>query len=66
MADNILTKANVYLEFFPRFAALYNDPAPRDNPAAYLELGDRIERFIEAHPKRTADAKVRPRSTSPS
>jgi len=54
-----LKKADVYTEFFPRFVALYKDAATRDNPASFLELEDRIEKFIEAHPKRTADAKAK-------
>lgn len=54
-----LKRADVYLEFFPRFVALYNDAEKRDNPAAYLDLEDRMERFIEAHPKRTADIKAK-------
>ena len=54
-----LKKADVYAEFFARFVALYKDAATRDNPASFLELEDRIEKFIEAHPKRTADAKAK-------
>jgi len=54
-----LKKADIYVEFFPRFVALYKDEATRDNPSSYLELEDRIEKYIEAHPKRTADAKAK-------
>lgn len=54
-----LKKSDIYVEFFPRFAALYKYEATRDNPTSFLELEDRIEKYIEAHPKRTADAKAK-------
>lgn len=54
-----LKKADIYGEFFDRFLALYKDPSARDNTSGYLELEDRIEKTIETHPKRTADAKAK-------
>ena len=54
-----LKKSGVYGEFFDRFLTLHKEPSARDNTAGYLELEDRFEKYIETHPKRTADAKAK-------
>ncbi|MBX3001161.1 MAG: type I restriction endonuclease subunit R [Caldilineaceae bacterium] len=54
-----LKKSDVYVQFFPHFIAIYKNDATREDPKSYLNLESDIEKFIQAHPRRTADAKAK-------
>jgi type I restriction enzyme R subunit len=54
-----LLKSEVYEKFYALFAALFKDTENRDNPASYFDFESSVEKFINAHPKRTADTKAK-------
>jgi len=54
-----LRKSGVYTQFFNAFSALYQDPARRADPRSYLDLEDRLEKYIQANPDPAADAKAK-------
>jgi type I restriction enzyme, R subunit len=54
-----LKKSDIYEEFFSIFMAIFNDDAKRTDPERYLDLESSIEKYIDANPKRTADAKAK-------
>jgi type I restriction enzyme R subunit len=56
---NDLRKSDITTTFFPIFTSIYKDEAKRDNPHSYLDLESKLEAYIHAHPKRTADSKAK-------
>lgn len=54
-----LRKSDIYLEFFSTFASLFRNEAKRENPESFLDLESGLEKYINAHPKRTADTKAK-------
>ncbi len=55
----MLKKSDIYEEFFNTFIAIANDPTKQHNPENYLDLESSIEKYINAHPKHTADTKAK-------
>jgi len=54
-----LKKSDIYGQFFSIFLAIFNNDAKRQNPASYFDLESSIEKYINASPDRTADAKAK-------
>ena len=54
-----LKKSDVYENFFSAFLAIANDVAKQNDPENYLDLESSIEKYINAHPKHTADTKAK-------
>jgi type I restriction enzyme, R subunit len=54
-----LKKSDIYEGFFSIFMAICNDDAKCTDPERYLDLESSIEKYIDANPKRTADAKAK-------
>ncbi|OOE14024.1 DEAD/DEAH box helicase family protein [Fictibacillus arsenicus] len=53
-----LKKSDVFNKFFSVFTAIYKDVMKRDNPESYLDYESSLKKYIEANPKRSADAKA--------
>jgi type I restriction enzyme R subunit len=54
-----LYQSDVYSQFFYAFTAIYNDKIKRDNPESYLDFENSVKKYIDANPKRAADAKAK-------
>jgi type I restriction enzyme R subunit len=54
-----LRKSEVYEKFYAPFAEILGDPAKAEDPESYLDWESSLEKFIDTHPKRTADAKAK-------
>ncbi len=54
-----LKKSDIYDKFFGVFVKIFKDEAKRENPESYLDLESSLEKFINGHPKRTADTKAK-------
>jgi type I restriction enzyme, R subunit len=54
-----LKKSDVYEEFFNTFLAIANDLAKQNDPENFLDLESSIAKYINAHPKHTADTKAK-------
>jgi len=54
-----LLNSEIYEEFFDVFISIYREKEKRDDPESYLDLEHSLEKFINAHPKRTADTKAK-------
>ncbi|MBN1873134.1 MAG: type I restriction endonuclease subunit R [Anaerolineae bacterium] len=54
-----LRKSGVYAQFFTLFTAIYKDDARRADPTSFLDLESSLEKYIQAHPERTADTKAK-------
>ncbi|MCG8599249.1 MAG: TIR domain-containing protein [Verrucomicrobiales bacterium] len=54
-----LHKSDVYEKFFEPFVEIIRDPEKADNPESFLDWESSLEKFIGAHPKRTADTKAK-------
>ncbi|HNL79665.1 MAG TPA: type I restriction endonuclease subunit R, partial [Agitococcus sp.] len=46
-------------EFYSHFMAIFKDSQQRENPESYLNLTNSIRKYIEAHPKHSADTKAK-------
>ncbi len=55
----ILRDMGVYTQFYPIFESIYKDKLTRDNPESYLDFEGSLSKYIETHPKQTADAKAK-------
>ncbi|MGK7896586.1 MAG: DEAD/DEAH box helicase family protein [Xenococcus sp. (in: cyanobacteria)] len=53
-----LQNYDVYHQFFNIFINIFQNEATRDNPESYLDLESSLEKYIDANPKHTADAKA--------
>jgi type I restriction enzyme, R subunit len=54
-----LKKSDTFDKFFTVFMAIYDDKIKRDNPESYLDFESSLKKYIDANPKRTADAKAK-------
>jgi len=54
-----LKKSDTFDKFFKVFMAIYDDKTKRDNPESYLDFESSLNKYIDANPKRTADAKAK-------
>jgi type I restriction enzyme R subunit len=54
-----LKKSDTFDKFFTVFMAIYDDKTKRDNPESYLDFESSLNKYINANPKRTADAKAK-------
>ena len=54
-----LRKSEVYTKFYATFTAILSDPTKADDPESYLDWESALEKFINAYPKRSADAKAK-------
>lgn len=54
-----LRKSEVFEKYYERFVEIHSDPAKADDPESYLNFESSLEKFIDAHPKRCADAKAK-------
>jgi len=54
-----LKKSDTFDKFFAVFMAIYDDKIKRDNPESYLDFESSLNKYIDANPKRTADAKAK-------
>ncbi len=54
-----LRKSEVYEKFYKGFADILADPVKAEDPESFLNWESRVEKFIDAHPKRSADAKAK-------
>jgi type I restriction enzyme R subunit len=55
----MLKKSDVYEEFFNTFLAIANNLSKPQDPENYLDLESSIVRYINTHPKHTADIKAK-------
>ena len=54
-----LKKSDTYDKFFAKFMGIYKDAAKREDPESYLDFESSLKKYIDAHPKRTADSKAK-------
>ena len=54
-----LKKSDTFDKFFMVFMAIYDDKTKRDDPESYLDFESSLKKYIDANPKRTADAKAK-------
>jgi type I restriction enzyme R subunit len=54
-----LRKSEVFEKFYGPFAAILANPLNADDPEAFLDWESSLEKFIDAHPRRSADAKAK-------
>lgn len=54
-----LKNSDTYDKFFAEFMAIYNNKTKRDDPDSYLDFESSLEKYIDANPKHTADAKAK-------
>ena len=54
-----LKKSDVYDKFWKSFQNIHKDPVLRDDAESYLDWENSVEKFINLHPKRCADAKAK-------
>jgi len=54
-----LQNSDIYHQFFNVFTTIFQNEVTRDNPESYLDLESSLEKYIDANPKYTADAKVK-------
>ena len=56
---DFLKKSDIYSEFYSHFMAIFKDSQQRENPESYFNLKNSIRKYIEAHPKHSADTKAK-------
>ncbi|HEX3047104.1 MAG TPA: DEAD/DEAH box helicase family protein [Bacillota bacterium] len=54
-----LKRSDVFEKFFAEFMAIQKDHVKSDEPVYYLDFEGSLKRYIEAHPRHTADAKAK-------
>nr|WP_316348351.1 DEAD/DEAH box helicase family protein [Desulfuromonas acetoxidans] len=54
-----LRKSDVYTKFYPMFKGIFSDIDKKEDPECFLDCENSLEKFIETHPKRSADAKAK-------
>lgn len=54
-----LRKSEVYEKFYDTFASIISDPEKAEDPESFLDWESSLEKFIMAHPRRSADAKAK-------
>ena len=54
-----LKKSDTFDKFFTVFMNIYDDKTKRDDPESYLDFESSLNKYIDANPKRTADAKAK-------
>jgi type I restriction enzyme R subunit len=54
-----LKKSDTFNKFFNVFISIYKDKMKRDNPESYLDFESSLKKYIDAHPKQTADTKAK-------
>jgi len=54
-----LKKSDTCDKFFTLFMAIYKDKTRCDDPESYLDFAASLEKYIDAHPQRTADIKAK-------
>lgn len=54
-----LKKSDAFSKFFDTYMSIYKDVTKCDDPESYLDLESSLKKYIDAHPKHTADTKAK-------